>query len=140
MKKLLNLSLFYFICAMVGGVFYREFTKYMGFTGRTTLALVHVHLLVLGTLLFMILTLFCRNTDLQNNRKFKLFIVLYNIGLPLMVIMLVIRGVIQVLELQLSKGANAAVSGIAGIAHIIITVALVIMFLALKSIITKCES
>jgi len=57
-----------------------------------------------------------------------------------MVIMLVIRGVIQVLELQLSKGANAAVSGIAGIAHIIITVALVILFLALKSIITKWEN
>jgi len=140
MKKLLNLSLIYFICAMIGGVFYREFTKYMGFTGRTTLSLVHVHLLVLGTLLFMILTLFCRNTDLQNNQKFKLFLVLYNIGLPLMVIMLVIRGVIQVLELQLSKGANAAVSGIAGIAHIIITVALVILFLALKSIITKWEN
>ncbi|ABX42222.1 DUF2871 domain-containing protein [Lachnoclostridium phytofermentans] len=140
MKKLLNLSLIYFIFAMIGGVFYREFTKYMGFTGRTTLSLVHVHLLVLGTLLFMIFILFCRNTDLQNNRKFKLFLVLYNIGLPLMVIMLFVRGVIQVLEFQLSKGANAAISGIAGIAHIIITVALVILFLALKSIITKWEN
>lgn len=140
MKKLLNLSMIYFIFAMIGGVFYREFTKYTGFTGRTTLAFVHVHLLVLGTLLFIILTLFCRNTGLQNNRKFKLFLVLYNIGLPLMVIMLFIRGIIQVLEFQLSKGANAAVSGIAGIAHIIITVALVVLFLALKSIITKWEN
>lgn len=140
MKKLLNLSMIYFIFAMIGGVFYREFTKYTGFTGRTTLAFVHVHLLVLGTLLFIILTLFCRNTDLQNNRKFKLFLVLYNIGLPLMVSMLFIRGIIQVLEFQLSKGANAAVSGIAGIAHIIITVALVVLLLALKSIIIKWEN
>ena len=28
MKKYLNLSLRYAICAMAGGVFYREFTKY----------------------------------------------------------------------------------------------------------------
>lgn len=33
MKKYLNISLIYAIAAMVGGVFYREFTKWNGFTG-----------------------------------------------------------------------------------------------------------
>ena len=32
MKRYLNLSLIYAIAAMAGGVFYREFTKYNGFT------------------------------------------------------------------------------------------------------------
>ena len=32
MKKYLNIALAYAIAAMVGGVFYREFTKYSGFT------------------------------------------------------------------------------------------------------------
>ena len=30
MKKFLNLSLIYAIAAMAGGVFYREFTKFLG--------------------------------------------------------------------------------------------------------------
>ena len=32
MKKYLNIALAYAIAAMAGGVFYREFTKYSGFT------------------------------------------------------------------------------------------------------------
>ena len=37
MKKILNISFIYFLLAMIGGVFYREFTKIIGFTGQTTL-------------------------------------------------------------------------------------------------------
>lgn len=37
MKKYLNFSLLYAIAAMAGGVFYREFTKFNGFTGVTVL-------------------------------------------------------------------------------------------------------
>ena len=58
MKKLWNLAFGYFLAAMAGGVFYREFTKYFGFTGETALGYLHVHLLVLGTVLFLFLA--CR--------------------------------------------------------------------------------
>lgn len=37
MKKYVNLTLVYAILAMAGGVFYREFTKFNDFTGRTAL-------------------------------------------------------------------------------------------------------
>lgn len=37
MKKYLNFSPLYAIAAMAGGVFYREFTKFNGFTGVTVL-------------------------------------------------------------------------------------------------------
>lgn len=134
MKKTLNLSIAYFIAAIIGGVFYREFTKFMAYTQTTTLAFVHVHLFVLGMLLFLVLTLFCIHTDLQNHKKFQLFLILYNIGLPLTVIMLIVRGITQVLALSLSKGADAAISGIAGIGHIIITIALIMLFIALKNV------
>ena len=50
MKKYLNISLVYGIAAMVGGVFYREFTKWNGFTGVTALGKVHAHLFLLGML------------------------------------------------------------------------------------------
>lgn len=37
MKKIMNTSLIYFVLAMAGGVFYREFTKWNGYTEPTTL-------------------------------------------------------------------------------------------------------
>ena len=47
MKKDANSALIYAILAMVGGVFFREFTKFNGFEGATTLAFVHTHYLSL---------------------------------------------------------------------------------------------
>ena len=35
MKRYINAALLYAILAMAGGVFYREFTKFNGFTGKT---------------------------------------------------------------------------------------------------------
>ncbi len=65
MKKLINTSFLYLILALAAGVFYREFTKFNSFTGKTTLAVVHTHLFVLGVLLFLILALFVNiNPDL----------------------------------------------------------------------------
>ena len=38
MKRYMNSALLYAILAMAGGVFYREFTKFDGFTAKTTLS------------------------------------------------------------------------------------------------------
>lgn len=134
MKKLLNASLTYFIFAMIGGVFYREFTKYLGFNSKTTLSLLHVHLLVLGTLLFLLLTIMNKISDmkLEQENTFKKFYILHNIALPFMMIMLTIRGVVQVLAIDLSSAQNAMISGFAGISHILITISIVMMFSSLK--------
>ena len=64
MKKYLNLSLIYAIAAMVGGVFYREFTKFNGYTGVTALGKVHTHLFLLGMVLFLLVALFAAHTKL----------------------------------------------------------------------------
>lgn len=58
MKKYLNLAFVYAIAAMAGGVFYREFTKWNGFAGRTALGKVHPHLFLLGTVIFLLIALF----------------------------------------------------------------------------------
>ena len=52
-KKYLNLALIYAIFAMIGGVFYREFTKFYHFTKVTTLGKVHTHLFILGTFVYL---------------------------------------------------------------------------------------
>ena len=58
MKRYINTALLYAIFAMAGGVFYREFTKFNGFTGKTTLSVVHTHYFLLGVVFFLLLLQF----------------------------------------------------------------------------------
>lgn len=134
MKKILNISFVYFILAMVGGVFYREFTKILGFNGKTTLAYVHVHLLVLGTFLFLIIALFCRDSELLDNRRIQQFLIVYNVSLPLMVCMLLIRGILQATEFEVTNAMNGMIAGIAGISHIFLAISLWMLFSSLKQV------
>lgn len=132
MKKYVNIAFIYVMAGIVCGVFYREFTKIMGFTGKTTLAFTHLHLIALGGIVFLIVGIFAILTNVEKQKNFKRFMVVYNIGLPFAVVMLLVRGVTQVLGTPLSAGLTAAISGMSGIAHIILTIGLVLMFLSLK--------
>lgn len=138
MKKMINTSMAYFIFAILAGVFYREFTKFNGYAGETMLAYMHTHLFVLGMFLFLILALFCkREKALSESKGFRRFYVLYNIALPFVVGMMLVRGIVQVKGIVLTRAADAAISGIAGIAHILITAALILLFAALKKSINE---
>lgn len=132
MKKYTNYAFAYAILSMIAGVFYREFTKFNGFTGKTALAVAHVHLFALGTVLMLIIGLYCSKTNLDKQKQFRIFWRLYNLALPFMVIMFIVRGIVQVQGIELAKGPNAAISGIAGISHIMMAVSIVLLFLALK--------
>ena len=131
MKRYLNTSLVYAILAMVGGVFYREFTKFNGFTGKTTLAVVHTHYFLLGMLFFLLLLLLEKSFAFTTAKTGKA-ILTYQVGLNITAVMMVVRGVAQVLGTEFSKGANAAISGIAGIGHILLGVSMVLVLLQLK--------
>lgn len=137
MKKIMNTSLIYFVLAMAGGVFYREFTKWNGYTEPTTLGVLHVHLLVMGTIMFLLIALFAKITDLEKNSLFKKFFVLYNVALPFMVVMMLIRGIVQVLAIDLGKMGNGMLSGFAGLSHIAMMVSLLMLLIALKKEMVK---
>ena len=132
MKKYLNLSLIYAIAALICGVFYREFTKWNEYTNVTTLGKVHVHLLVMGMIVFLIVASFSMHQELQKYKTFRTFMCIYNIGLPITAVMMVIRGITQVLNISLSSEANAAISGIAGIGHILTGVGIILLLVSLK--------
>lgn len=132
MKRIINTAIVYFIFAMAGGVFYREFTKWNGYTEQTTLGVLHVHLLVMGTFLFLLTALFAKITMLAENLLFKKFFVLYNIALPAMTLMMLIRGIVQVLGLEVGKMGNGMISGFAGLAHIGMMIALLLLLFAIK--------
>ena len=131
MKQYMNMSLLYAILAMVGGVFYREFTKFNGFTDKTTLGVVHTHYFLLGMIFFLILLLLEKNFTFTNKKTGRMLTV-YQIGLNLTSIMFIVRGVTQVLGTPLSSGMNAAISGIAGIGHILLGISLTLLLLQIK--------
>lgn len=91
---------------MAGGVFYREFTKWNGYIEQTTL--------------------------LEENALLKKFFVLYNIALPFMSLMMLIRGTVQVLGINLGKMRNGMISGLAGLSHIGIMIALLMLLISIK--------
>ena len=142
MKKYLNIAFVYAIAAMAGGVFYREFTKWQGFDGVTALGKVHTHLFLLGMMMFLVVALFSMHYDLEARKTFRLFLWIYNIGTPLTAVMLAVRGIVQVLGLSegLSAGANASISGIAGIGHILTGLGIILLLVSLKKAATVAVS
>ncbi len=131
MKRYINTALLYAILAMAGGVFYREFTKFNGFTEKTTLSVVHTHYFLLGMVFFLLLLLLEKNFSFTSAKTGRVLAV-YHIGLNLTAVMFVTRGVAQVLVPALSSGMDAAISGIAGIGHILMGVSLVLLLLQIK--------
>ena len=131
MKRYMNMALLYAVLAMVGGVFYREFTKINGFTAKTTLAVVHTHYFLLGIVFFLLLVLLEKSFSFTGPKTGRVLAV-YHIGLNLTVVMFVVRGIVQVLGTALSAGMDAAISGIAGIGHILLGISMVLLLMQIR--------
>ena len=139
MKRYMNSALLYAILAMAGGVFYREFTKFNGFTAKTTLSVVHTHYFLLGMVFFLLLLVLEKNLSFTGEKTGRVLAV-YHIGLNLIAVMLVVRGVTQVVGTNLSKGADAAISGMAGIGHILLGISLVLLLLQIRRSVLASQS
>lgn len=100
-----------------GGVFYREFT---------TLSVVHTHYLMLEMVFFLMLVLLENSFHFIDNKVLK-YLLLYHIGLNLTVVMLVIRGVVQVLSL------DALIAVLFGIAHLILGISMVLVLISIRN-------
>ena len=131
MKRYMNTALVYAVLAMAGGVFYREFTKFNGFTSKTTLSIVHTHYFLLGMVFFLLLLLLEKNFAFTGVKTRRVLIA-YHMGLNLTSIMLVVRGISQVLGLTISSGMDAAISGMAGIGHMVLGVSLVLLLVQIR--------
>lgn len=136
MKCYMNGAITYAALAMAGGVFYREFTKFNHFTGQTTLSVLHTHYFVLGMLFFLLLLLLEKSFAFSTAKSDKILL-FYNIGLNTTVAMLFVRGITQVLNMPLFSGQDAAISGIAGLGHIILAVSIIYILLEIKKAVVK---
>ena len=129
----MNASIVYGVLGLIGGVFYREFIKLNGFSTYTSLSVVHTHYFMLGMMFFLILALLEMNLHFMNDRT-KRYVFFYHLGLNLTVIMLMIRGVIQVVYLNsLTTALNVVIAGIAGIGHLILGISLIMILISIKN-------
>lgn len=125
MKRLINASIVYAALALVGGVFYREFIKLNGFSTYT--------LFYVGNDVFLILALLEMNLHFMNDRT-KRYVFFYHLGLNLTVIMLMVRGVVHVVNLNsLTTALNVVIAGIAGIGHLILGISLIMILISIKN-------
>lgn len=139
MKRYMNTALLYAVFAMAGGVFYREFTKFNGFTGKTTLSVVHTHYFLLGMVFFLLLLLLEKNFSFTGAKTGRV-LAAYHIGLNLTAVMFVVRGLTQVLVPALSRGMDAAISGMAGIGHILLGVSMVLLLVQIRRSVAAPQS
>lgn len=131
MKKYMSAALLYAVFAMAGGAFYREFTKFNGFTAKTALSVVHTHYFLLGMVFFLLLLLLEKNFSFTGEKTGRVLAV-YHAGLNLTAVMLLLRGVTQVLMPALPSGMDAAISGVAGIGHILLGVSMILLLVQIR--------
>jgi len=132
MNKLLNTAFAYIILGLASGLFYREFTKATDNLGtHTQLNTLHTHLLVLGMVMFLVVLTLDAVFSLSGRRSFSVFYWTYNVGLVVTVAMQAVRGFLT-LDGQDPATTSAAIPGIAGLGHMLLTVGLVALFIAVR--------
>lgn len=132
MKKYLNLASFYLVLGLIGGVFFREFTKLNEFDGQTALKGLHPHALILGFFMFLILLVFEKNFSISKVKHFKKWLITYNVTLIYVWIMLLVRGVAQVKGFEI-----AGLNHIAGLSHALFGLALIWLIVILYKAVGK---
>ncbi len=118
------------VVGVLSGFFYRAYTKGKTFEGATQLSVVHTHLLTLGFIVLLIVLILEKLFALSRSRLFSWFFWTYNAGLVLTAGIMVVHGILQV---DGTTDVSAAVPGIAGLGHILLTVGMVLLFLALRT-------
>lgn len=137
-KRYVIWSFAYLIAGLVCGVYYREFSKALGYVNQyTPLGLVHPHLLVLGMIMMLLIGLVLSHVEI-NAKGSKWAFIIYNPGVIFSALMLLVRGTYNVLEKAnygaLTSGASAAISGLSGVAHVLLAAGIITYFvLILKS-------
>lgn len=113
------------IMGLIGGVFYREFTKFYAFTDASHLGKVHVHTLVLGFVVSLLMYLLAK--DMKDVQTLKKPYEIYLTGLVFTIANMVVIGIYEVVREGSDVIVRAAIDGTSGIGHIVLAVGIVWM-------------
>jgi len=119
------------VVGLAAGLFYREFTKANGHPEGMSgqLALAHTHILTLGFIVLLVVLVIERAFAVSRSRLFRWFFWIYNAGVLLTSGMLVWHGILQVRGVD----SSSMIAGIAGLGHMLIGSALVLLLLMLRT-------
>ena len=133
MNRLMNTAFAYMVLGLVSGLGYREYTKATDTLGvDSQLSTLHTHFLALGMIVFLVVLALDALFGLSGRRSFTVFYWTYNVGLLMTVVMQAVRGVLT-LDGQDPATTTAAIPGVAGLGHMLLTVGLVALFVALRA-------
>ncbi len=127
-KKSFNIGSAFLIAGLFMGAFYREFTKFLNYTGPTNMSIMHTHLLSLGTLVFMVLGLLFKTYDVESTKKLNTLLNAYCLSVIITVSTMFVRGLYPVMGWEVTRAVDASISGVAGLAHILLGVSIVWIF------------
>ncbi|REI11575.1 DUF2871 domain-containing protein [Staphylococcus felis] len=133
MKRILYAFMVYTMLGLFSGFLYRELTLHYHYTGETQMSVLHTHLLTLGMFMFLILIPIEKLFKLSSYYLFNWFFIIYNLGVIITVGMQFAKGFTQIS----GQGNAAALSGFAGIGHVIITAGFILLFFLLRQAIIK---
>ncbi len=93
-------------------------------------------------MVFFLLLLLLEKNFSFTGAKTRRVLTVYHIGLNLTAVMFIVRGVAQVLvpASSLSSGMNGAISGVAGIGHILLGVSIILLLVQIRrSVLAACN-
>lgn len=128
-KNILGLSFTYLLMGLILGAFYREFTKFYGYTNKTHLAKVHPHAIILGFVVFFLIYLCVRKYTKEDLKKIQSSIYVYTTGLVLTISNMFLIGIYEVVSEGKEIIKIDTLNGISGIGHIILLIGM-IMFMS----------
>lgn len=134
MKKIINTSFIYAILAIVLGIFYREYTKAIGYTGLTKLSILQNLIFNLGVFFFLILAVLNEKLKITEHKYYKVFYILYNLGLIISIFGFFIRGIVEANQMEISKFFNSSIVSITGLGHMTLTITIVMFIVILCNI------
>ncbi|GAA1890886.1 DUF2871 domain-containing protein [Paeniglutamicibacter psychrophenolicus] len=141
MMRLLYTAFAFGITGVLSGLYYRELTKANDFMDRSAsqLPLVHTHLLVLGFVFLLIVLALEKifGISAAAPRAFTWFYWLWTVGVAVTGGMMLVKGTLVVLG---TDASSAAFAGIAGLGHISLTVAVVVLFVSLRTALMKADT
>ena len=115
---------------MIVGIVYHGMMLSTG-TGGTAMAATHPMTFALGCGGFLIAFVPEKLFAVSESKLAKPAYFVYIVGVAMTVIMLIVRGYFQMSGTELTSGADAAISGIAGIGHTVLAVGMALFFVAL---------
>lgn len=137
-KSFFQKAMIYAVLALISGVFYREFTKSIGFTGRSHLSMMHGHYFVMGSFMFLFLFLLLKDFD-HASSGFRRIVRIYELGLNMSVLSFLVLGLQDTGVFSPDRAERIAVTVFTGIGHIILTLALCVIFWRIYHLNFKAE-